>query len=549
MRKAKASIALLLVILLIMPANIGQAVTKYRYEDEAYKLHKMGLYEGTSTAYFSPDLGSTVERQVAVILLLKMFGKKSEVEAMTKAEVDSILSKYTDQDQLAPWCRPYMAYGVKHGMVAGTSKTTLGPKVLINGVSFACLILKNLGYTFTPETFVKALELLSEKGGITSEEAAYFNKPVLIKDDIVGIIYGSMRCISTSGKTLVQLLIENNAMSMELASAYGLLDEGSNSYIPPVYQSPNLSEEEILYLIIKEAMLEAAPSVKLPVKSPPYTSKEIFEMVERVSLENPGILYHSSSTYYSSGLLEFTYTKDGTTARAHYEALEQKATAIIQSVIKPGMSDYEKELAIHNYIINHSKYDVSALSKGSVSPESFTAYGVLVLGKGVCEAYAEAFKYLMDKVGIPCSIVVGTSHGSSHAWNIVNLEESYYQVDLTWDDPVMEDGSDVLTHVYFNLPDSEMAIDHIWDRSKYPLCTSDTYNYYVYNNLVMETSGFVDFVVGQAKQGKQKITVKVSDFKSQAELTPYLVSVANQLKKRLSYMVTDEFGIVDITIN
>jgi hypothetical protein len=55
--------------------------------------------------------------------------------------------------------------------------------------------------------------------------------------------------------------------------------------------------------------------------------------------------------------------------------------------------------------------------------------------------------------------------------------------------------------------------------------------------------------VGQAKQGKQKITVKVSDFKSQAELRPYLVSVANQLKKRLSYMITDEFGIVDLTIN
>lgn len=550
MRKIRGITAIILSILFLLPSNISMAAG-FRYETEAYKLHALGLYEGASSAYFNPDLGSTVERQVAVILLVKMLGNKAAVEAMPKSDVDSILDKYTDHGDLAPWCRPYMAYAVKNGIVSGTSVNPpkLGPKVLIDGVSFACLILKNLGYTFTRETFPKSLQILSESGGITSRQALDFNKPVLIKDDIVGLIFYALGAESTSGETLAEILINGGVISRELAKTSGVLDdEPGSSHTQPNYANPPASDEEIIYILIRDALLSAASSVTLPRNTASDTADEVFDIVERVSRDNPGILYHTSSTYHSNGRLELVYAKSGDTSRAHYQALDKKANSIVSAIIKPGMTDYEKELTLHDYLVNNCTYDMRSYSTGAVPPESFSAYGALVLGTAVCEGYAEAFKYLLDKVGIPCLIAVGESQGSGHAWNIVTIDGQNYQVDTTWDDPVMENGKNVLSYAYFNLTDEEMAKDHTWIRKNYPACSSDTYNYYVYNKLVVKAADFADAAVELYGKGVKKMTLKISDFSS-FNVKAGVTQVLNRLVRPISYMVTEEFGIVDLTIN
>ena len=53
----------------------------------------------------------------------------------------------------------------------------------------------------------------------------------------------------------------------------------------------------------------------------------------------------------------------------------------------------------------------------------------------MCEGYAEAFKLLCDKEGIPCITVMGTGNGGAHKWNMVQMEDNeWYTLDVTWDD-------------------------------------------------------------------------------------------------------------------
>lgn len=110
-------------------------------------------------------------------------------------------------------------------------------------------------------------------------------------------------------------------------------------------------------------------------------------------------------------------------------------------------SSYEKERFIHDALIDRITYDLGAEMNQS-------AYSALVNGQTVCAGYARAFQYLLQQLGIPCYYCTGYA-GESHAWNIVSLEDGYYNVDATWDDT--EGGR----YDYFNKSDDDYADTHI----------------------------------------------------------------------------------------
>ncbi|MEG0737045.1 MAG: transglutaminase domain-containing protein, partial [Longicatena sp.] len=84
--------------------------------------------------------------------------------------------------------------------------------------------------------------------------------------------------------------------------------------------------------------------------------------------------------------------------------------------------------------------------------DSFTAYGILINGKGVCAGYAGAFKLLADDAGLKNVVVTGYLQGSlPHAWNRVSLDEEWYTLDTTNND------NEYYKNGLFNLSDYEAA--------------------------------------------------------------------------------------------
>ncbi|MDD2482580.1 MAG: WG repeat-containing protein, partial [Lutispora sp.] len=115
---------------------------------------------------------------------------------------------------------------------------------------------------------------------------------------------------------------------------------------------------------------------------------------------------------------------------------EEEVNSIL-SIISPSMSDVEKALAVHEYFILNYTYGYTYDPiKEEKSSDSYTAYGIMVNKKGVCEAYSQAYKYMMDRLGIPCIVMRGyVRGGEAHAWNMVCIDENWYHVDVTFDDP------------------------------------------------------------------------------------------------------------------
>ncbi len=108
-----------------------------------------------------------------------------------------------------------------------------------------------------------------------------------------------------------------------------------------------------------------------------------------------------------------------------------------------GLSDYEKIIYVHDKILLETTYDNNGQNR--------TAYSQMTTGKGVCEAYASVFKMYMDYLGIPALIV--TSDAMSHAWSAVNLDGSWYHIDLTWN----EDNNSVTKYDFTLLNNNEMT--------------------------------------------------------------------------------------------
>lgn len=108
---------------------------------------------------------------------------------------------------------------------------------------------------------------------------------------------------------------------------------------------------------------------------------------------------------------------------------------------------YQRERYVHDVLLMLVTYDENAAMNQS-------AYSALVNGKSVCAGYARAFQYLMQQLNIPCYYCTGYT-GENHAWNIVDIDGTYYNVDVTWAD------GETAIYDYFNKRDSEIAGTHV----------------------------------------------------------------------------------------
>ncbi len=189
-----------------------------------------------------------------------------------------------------------------------------------------------------------------------------------------------------------------------------------------------------------------------------------------------------------------------------------KVKEIIAQVVKESMTDYEKELAIHDYLVLNYRYDYENYKNDTIPDESYSPYGLLIKGTGVCQAYAETMELLLNAVGIECKMVVGTSNGDNHGWNIVKLEDEYYMLDVTYDDPA-PDETGYVSYKYFNVTADQLALDHEWDSSKWPTANGTKYNYYVYNDLVVNNyNDFKKLVAKKIKEGSRDIKVYINNY-------------------------------------
>ena len=170
--------------------------------------------------------------------------------------------------------------------------------------------------------------------------------------------------------------------------------------------------------------------------------------------------YHSSwSGYDGNVIIDFFF--DFLTTANEEEEITQRLQEIMfgyDGIIMPGMNHEEMEKEIHDWIALNVAYDLSLTE--------YSAYAALFLGTAVCQGYSLLMTRMLWEVDIESKIVV--SEAMNHAWNMVNLCDKWYHIDVTWDDPV-PDTPNYVRYNYYNLSDSEIGQDHTLPGG-YPIC-------------------------------------------------------------------------------
>ncbi|MFJ5563085.1 transglutaminase domain-containing protein [Lysinibacillus xylanilyticus] len=239
------------------------------------------------------------------------------------------------------------------------------------------------------------------------------------------------------------------------------------------YEQKNIatanSIETLQHLIQKQVM---ELSTEFDIRYTGNTSEiqdELSELIKQ-AIQDPYIYANISSFkwkyngYANNIVIRFDFT---------YHISEEEEAFVEQTltnIIAPmhGLSELQKLQAAHDFIVLSAEY--SKETEGS----QYSPYTLLTENKGVCQAYALVLYRMLEKLGFEVQYVPGKVGEQLHAWVLVKLNNAWYHIDVTWDDPLPDRKGEV-RYNYFLVSDRQLAQDHSWDYTSFPAATSEAY--------------------------------------------------------------------------
>lgn len=168
------------------------------------------------------------------------------------------------------------------------------------------------------------------------------------------------------------------------------------------------------------------------------TIADINEIQAAIKMDHPEIYYIEDSFDYEMDKNEYNSNATYLFLHPHYrmipsevesrnKEIQQVTDKIIQEA-KKQKSDYEKVKYVYDYLIDHTTYDEKV-------KENQTILSTFLENKSVCAGYAKGMQYLLNRIGIPCTYLVGFTRQDkgnvSHAWNLVKMDGDFYYMDVT----------------------------------------------------------------------------------------------------------------------
>ena len=326
---------------------------------------------------------------------------------------------------------------------------------------------------------------------------------------------------------------EETTAESDNTESCSLLEEGGSRF---AYESLD-AQEQIWYEEIEQALGEMTDTVKLstePIEQG-LDEQDIDRIFQCVLIDHPEIFYTTGYTYtkYSRGDrtvgIDFagTYSLPREEAVNKAEEIRERASEWL-SDIPSDASEYDKVKAVYEKIIFSTDYDLNASDNQNIA-------SVFLGNSSVCQGYAKATQYLLNHLGVMCTLVQGTvDTGEAHAWNLVRVDGDYYYVDTTWGDASyrMEDGSGQeelpeINYDYLCVTTQELLRTHcIESVVAMPECTATQANYYVREGVYFTSydAEQMQSIFDRAwESGRTEITLKCADEECYREICRVLI--------------------------
>lgn len=293
--------------------------------------------------------------------------------------------------------------------------------------------------------------------------------------------------------------------------------------VPEVAAEIKINADSALEEYLASSMMDGMESISLKAFPEAQNFETIADIMQKVYYQNPLILGLSKYGYdYKSLKLVIKYDYSRSEIKSKQKEIIAEAKKLVPQIIKSGMSDEEKRLAIYGYLNDNTKYDDEALKDAEKNnfqktdpkfKDSFTTYGIMVKKVGVCASYASVYKMLSDMSKLESVVVTGDMNGVPHAWNKVKIGNEWVHVDSTNNEtnsgiPYLLYNSNDATAKALNFSlgkefwiDQELVRFEAKDNSK---------DYYVVNGLEVKTAtDFGNKVMEQLKKATPVISIRL----------------------------------------
>lgn len=445
----------LLCALLAVPAGAATAEA----QTAALELYQLGLFKGNGALPDgSPDfdLDGTATRAQAVVMLVRLLG--GEDEALSR--------HYSHPFNDAGWAGDYLGYAYQRAIIEGSGGGSFASDRRVSAQDFLTMLLRAMGYWQVdwndPYPTASAVGLVWS--GVDDFR----------RGDMAYICAGALSCRPNgSSQTLLQSLEEQGAIHPPVQPAEPA-ETPVTSFTPGPVTGTAAGSYDVVsgsdaLAKLTDAMNSRAATIVLrgPVSLMNACEAAVKQATQYCSDTNG---YQLRATYNSRDMtmtVTPTYS-DSVEIMAYLEGKRsglsdvnartlEKARQVHDALVTPQMSEYDQVKAFHDYLVNNTTYGTGSSCHDAAGP--------LLYGRGVCDGYAKALDLLCYLSGIDCTRVTGWANGA-HAWNKVKVDGSWYNVDVTWDDPVSNYGP-VLRYDYFLISDSAIARDHTPDSNPY----------------------------------------------------------------------------------
>lgn len=266
---------------------------------------------------------------------------------------------------------------------------------------------------------------------------------------------------------------------------------------------------------------------------------QIDKVFQCVMMDHPEIFYTDGYSFikYTLGNEVKKITFKGTYIYSQEEKeirevqIEEAALKMLAG-IRADAADYEKVKYVYETVIDHTEYDLEAVDNQNIC-------SVFLNKSSVCQGYAKAVQYLLTKLGVPSTLVIGTVEtGEGHAWNLVKIDNRYYYVDATWGDASYliqrsEETQEIqntlsISYDYLCVTTDEILQTHsLGNLAPMPNCDSKEANYYVREGAFFTEVNFTQLeqlIERYEKEGRENVTLRCSDDSVYQQMAEELLS-------------------------
>lgn len=296
---------------------------------------------------------------------------------------------------------------------------------------------------------------------------------------------------------------------------------------------------------IEKAMSNADSSLQVT-----YTGDDVqsvYSNITSISMsvgnENDEILGILKSVSTSSSLktvggkpvsAQFNFTLDYFTTKLKKQQADAKLKSLGASIKSKNKSEFDRVKAINEYLVLNTSY-ADATRYSGLTEDIYTSYGLLNNKLAVCQGYATAAYTMLKAAGLEVRYVVGDAYnkngvGEAHAWNKVKVDGKWYNLDVTWNDPV-PNRPNTVSYQYFLLSDKALNKDHVAANPElYPAAKDTRFDFLKDTSSVVMNGTTVYYANDKQKQQLYSYNTKTKKHKRVAAVrAQYLAYYKNKI--------------------